>query len=541
MPDQPSFTRDELDQQARDLLRTRRRGVDVKEGSPWDLDARVLGALSWGVQAQSKVAWRLLDRAKSFGQYLRQYAYEAGVGADLPATTVGATKATGRVILRSTTGSQVQPAGTVLRHADGTEYTLDANATTSATATLVLRAGHRSGRRRLYQGHAGAGFVTVAPGMVFRFARTGELCALEDTEQSVALQRYLFDLYIDLDDDPQTLDQFSQELGAVGAITAKLAGARANKESKDVLTIVGPVGTILGEATILYTRGGADVMAPAAQQAAIDELDSVRAGTGTIEDIRQIALSYPRARIRECYVIPATHGISTYTLLPILAEGQYLGPALRADVIAYVAARLSPVDKLHAAGVYEEVDTAIATLNVAVAENYEPDWTLANPSQPGLTVTTTGSQSLVLSAVDDIAVNDRVIVSTTGIGTGSGPYIVQRRVTSLVGLTVGLDLPLPYPPGTSDTRVTPGGPLADSLIEAIYQAYEARAPSVASTGPEIRFPPPAVSDDEAGICAAVSTVPGVVDAEFLGGAPVTLTQAGGVLLPGCTILMRTER
>jgi hypothetical protein len=203
-----------------------------------------------------------------------------------------------------------------------------------------------------------------------------------------------------------------------------------------------------------------------------------------------------------------------------------------------VAARLSPVDKLHAAGVYEEVDTAIATLNVAVAENYEPDWTLANPSQPGLTVTTTGSQSLVLSAVDDIAVNDRVIVSTTGIGTGSGPYIVQRRVTSLVGLTVGLDLPLPYPPGTSDTRVTPGGPLADSLIEAIYQA---RAPSVASTGPEIRFPPPAVSDDEAGICAAVSTVPGVVDAEFLGGAPVTLTQAGGVLLPGCTILMRTER
>jgi hypothetical protein len=345
MPDQPSYSRDELDQQARDLLRTRRRGVDVKEGSPWDLDARVLGALSWGVQAQSKVAWRLLDRAKSFGQYLRQYAYEAGVGAALPATTVGATKATGRVILRSTTGSQVQPAGTVLRHADGTEYTLDANATTSATATLVLRAGHRSGRRRLYQGHAGAGFVTVAPGMVFRFARTGELCALEDTEQSVALQRYLFDLYIDLDDDPQTLDQFSQELGAVGAITAKLAGARANKESKDVLTIVGPVGTILGEATILYTRGGADVMAPAAQQAAIDELDSVRAGTGTIEDIRQIALSYPRARIRECYVIPATHGISTYTLLPILAEGQYLGPALRADVIAYVAARLSPMSR----------------------------------------------------------------------------------------------------------------------------------------------------------------------------------------------------
>jgi hypothetical protein len=147
----------------------------------------------------------------------------------------------------------------------------------------------------------------------------------------------------------------------------------------------------------------------------------------------------------------------------------------------------------------------------------------------------------VLSAVDDIAVDDRIIVSTTGLSVASGPFIVQRRVTSLVGLTVGLDQPLPYPPSVFDTRVAPGGPLADAIIDAIYKAYEARAPSVASTGAQLRFPPPAVSDDEDGICAAVSTVPGVVDAEFIGGAPVAFSAAGGVLLPAMTILMRTER
>jgi hypothetical protein len=538
MPDQPSYSRDELDQQARDLLRTRRRGVDVKDGSLWDFDARILGALTWGVQAQSKVAKRLLDRAQAFGIYLRQYAYEAGVGADVTATTIGATRATGRVIIRSTTGSQTQLAGSVLRHADGTEYTLDANATTSATAAAVLYAGHRSGRRRLYQGHAGGGFTALGSGNVLRFLRTGELCAIQDYEPATALQRYLFDLYNDLDADPETLDAFQQQLGCVGLITARVAGARANKEPKDTLTIASPAGTILGEATILYTRGGADVMSPAAQQAAISELDATRAGTGTIEDIRQIALSYPYANIRECYVIPATFGVSSYTLLPILAEGQWLSSSVRSDVVDYVRARLSPLDRVHAQGVYEEIDTEITSFNIAVSESYEPDWTLANPALPGLSITTTGSASLVLSAVDDIAVGDRIIVTANG---SSGAYIVQRRVTALVGLTVSLDMPLPFPPDVAGALVTPGGPLADAIIEAIYEAYEARAPSVASTGPEIRFPPPLVSDDVTGICAAVSRVPGVVDAEFIGGAPTLLTAAGGVLLPAMTILMRTER
>jgi uncharacterized phage protein gp47/JayE len=531
----PSYDRGELEQRGRDLIRTRRRGADVSDKSDFDITARLLAALAWGMQEQGKVARNLLDPRRAFGPYLAEFMAERGLGRDLTETTTTAAKSIGRVILRSTTASQTQPAGSVLRHADGTTYTLDAAVTTPATAAKVLRSGQRSGRRRLYQGHLGAGFVAAAVGEVYLSAG-GELCALLDVENGVALKRWLFDLYNELDALPAMHTTFTQQLGAVGSITAQVAGQRGNKDPKDVLTLVSPAGTMLAEASILRLSGGLDAMDSASQQGALTALYGARTGVGTLEDIRRIALSYPRLELRECYVVPATSGLGTYTILPVLVEGQYVGAAQLGDLLSYVSARLSPVDKVSGALVYEVLDTSIDYLNIACAEIYAPDWTLPQQSMRGVTVTTTGSSSLALSAVSDLAVGDRIIVHAA---TAAGAYICQRRVSSLVGNTVGLETPLPFPPAVG-AYVTPGGPLADAIIEAASSAYELRAPSVSDTGPQVRLPASIVSSDPDAIAAAVSRVPGVVDVARMPGPVPALVQAGGVLVPSFIIRMYVE-
>jgi uncharacterized phage protein gp47/JayE len=536
MPDFPTDTREELEQRGRDLIRTRRRGADVSYGSDYDLSARLLAALAWGMKEQAKVALRMLDPRQAFGDYLSALVDEAALGPSLAQTTAAAAKATGKVILLSTTASQTQLAGSVLRHADGTQYTLDADATTPATAAKVLRAGDRSGRRRLFQGHVGGGFVTAAAGEVYQHS-SGEYCALRDVENRVTLQRYLFDLYNELDVDPVIQDQFAQRLGVVGSITASVAGASANKDAKDVLTVVSPAGTIVATAYILELSGGTDAMQAGAKQSALRDAYAVRQGPGTIQDLRQLALGYPRAPLRECYVVPATNGISTYTILPIHADGQYVGATQLADILAYVNALVSPVDKVYGAAVYEKMETAIDFVNVQVSEVYAPDWTLPDQSVRGLTITTPGSSTLVVDAVGDLAIGDRVMVST--FGSTQGPYIVQRRVATLAGLTIGLDQPLPFPPDPQ-SYVTPGGPLGQAIIDAIHAAYDQRAPSVGDTGPQVRLPISTVTNDPQGIVAAVSNVPGVLDAECKGGSAPALSGPGGVLVPGWVIRMYVE-
>lgn len=533
MADLPAFTHDELDQTARNLLRTRRRGIDLGVGSDWDLTARLLGAVAWLAIEQGRVARRLVRPGKAFGEVLRQYAFDAGVGRELVATSTAALRATGKVIIRSTTGNQTLVAGSVLRHADGTEYTLDADVTTPATATKVLRAGLRSGRRRLYQGHAGGGFVAAAAEEVYRFAPTGELCALRDTDNGVSLQRHLFDLYNDLDADPTMHDLFSQQLGAVGRITAKKTGASGNKDAKDVLTVLAPTGTLLAEATILTLSGGAEAMAEGEMQAALQALSTARAAIGTVDDIRTILLGYPGASLRECFVMPAFDGVGTFSLLPILEDGQYIGANLAADLAAYLQDR-SLAAHYTLTTVYESVDTEIATLGVQVATTFAPDWTLADPTTPGLGVTASTANTLALSAVNGIAIGKRVLIANQG---ASGPYVVQRRVTSVAALTIGLDTPLPFPADPGQAYVTPGGPLGDAILDALYAAYAQQAPS----GPGTRWPPPSVSNDPNAIVAAVSDVPGVSDADYVPGSAPVGSNYGRILVPAMSIIMSVER
>lgn len=446
MPSMPTYTREEIEQRARDLIRTRRRGADVSTRSDYDFMAKLLAALAWAMQMQGKVARQMLDPREAFGAYLSQLLFEAGLGPDITSTTATATKTRGKVILLSTLGSDTQAAGSMLVHADGTQYTIDANVTTPALANKVLRVGDRSGRRRLFQGHVGAGFVAAAAGEVYRFSVTGEFCALRDVDNGTALLRYLFDLYNELDDDPLIQDTFSQQLGAVASITAVKAGALGNKDAKDYLTLVSPSGSYLSTAYILELSGGTDPMLPSAMQGALREILGVRTPPGTLDSIRQAALSYPGAPLRECYVVPATRGIGTYTLLPIHDDGQYVGAGVLSEIVAYASARVSPADKVYGSSVYEQTDTAITYLDVVCSEIYAPDWALPDGTVVGLSVTVAGSNTLTLSAAPPLSLGDRVLVCNAG---PSGPYIVQRRVNFITGLTIGFDEPLPYPPDLS--------------------------------------------------------------------------------------------
>lgn len=539
MPDFPAYTRDELTERGRSLLLSRRRGIDVSLGSDYDLWARMLGALAWGEQKRAEQLLLNLDPRRASGGYLATYAAELAVGRDVTETSTAATYAGGTVILTSNTGGETLPAGTVLRHADGTEYTLDADVTLQSVASAkVLRAGHLSSASRLYQGHVGGGFVMVDVGEVYRAARTTELLLVQDADNQAQLTRYLVDFATPTSEAPELHDTYVQQPGASASVTAKEPGERGNKEPGDALTVLAPVGGVSAQARIVALSGGADAMQPAEVRAAIAALLGTRAPTGTLADIRELCLSAPGLSLSECYVLPALSGLSTYTLLPVRADGQYVGTADCAKLVAYVSARTSPVDRFEALSGYEVFDTRIDVLNVQVAAQYAPDFSLPDETEPGIALTAATVSTLSLArAVPGLFVGARIIVTTRG---SSGAYIVVRRVVSIADDEITLDTPLPFPPDIGDSYVTPGGALAVQIVDALYAAYSAQAPGMGDDdAARIRYPEAPTSDKPEGILRTVSDVEGVTDVAFTSGSAPSLLYPGGVLVPVCTIRMFT--
>lgn len=526
----PAYTKDELVERARNLLRARRRGIDLGEGSDYDLWSRILGALAWGVQKQAEGLLPLLDPRSAYGAFLDSYARETGIGRDLPGTSVDGARARGKVILLGTAGAATQPAGSVLQHADGTTYTLDADVTTSAPEAKTLYAGHQSERARLYQGHTGGGFKAAAVGEVYRATRTGELVALEDVDNHVALARYLFDLIVPLDEAPHLHDAFVKEPAAVGDITATRPGSRANKDPKDTLRVVSPATGIASTAHVLTLDGGTSPMSRAEMRASLRALYADRAPLGTLEDIRQVALAAGLS-LRECYVTPDALG--SYLLQPVRGDGAFVGAGDRAALLDFVRARFSPADHFGAQTVYEVPDTRIDVVSVQVSDVYAPDWRLPNESVRGvgLSAATSGTVTLA-TAAPDLAVGDRILLTSRG---ASGPYLVARRVTDIAGQTLTLDLSLPYPPDVAQSFVTPGGALSDALLDALYGAYAARAPSRSPLA--VRYPSSAGSDAPEAVVATLSRLEGVLDVAFQPGAAPDLSTPGGMLVPACVVRM----
>lgn len=538
MPDLPAYTRDELVERARNLLRTRRRGIDLTRFSDWDLWAHILGALAWAEQKRAEGLLLLLDPRRAYGAFLETFAADAGVGRDLTEVSTAATYAKGQVILLATPGSPalVQPAGTVLRHRDGTEYTLDANATTSAVANKTLYAGHLSTRRRIYQGHLGGGATSTAPGEIYLASATAELCAVKSADNRIDLTRYLVDWFNPLDRDPALHDTFAQKQGVVASVTAKKPGRHGNKEPKDRLTVVSPTSGVLAEAYVVTLDGGADAMTPAELQAAIGSVTRERAPVGTLEDVRKVALRCPGVSLGECFVAPALDGIATYALLPVHSEGGYVGAADRTALAEHVAARFSPVDRFSAVSLYEAVDTRIDVLNVQVAENYKPDWQLPDESDIGALITGSTIDTVTVDVPLALAVGDRVIITERD----TSPYLVVRRVTDVMTIgpsehTLTLDAPLPFPPTAGQAFLTPGGALAESILNTLYGAYAAQAPSTGDG--QVRTPSPRTNDEADAVASAVSLLEGVLDVAYRPGPAPDLSTPGGTLVPACVVRM----
>lgn len=536
MPTLPSDTREEITQRARNIIRGLVRGADVRNGSDYDLKARILAAVAFAMQSQASVIVRLLDPRKAFGVFLREFCDIQGVGGTLLETSIAAQKATGKVIILSSSGGQTQNNGSVLTHADGTTYTLTANATTSATATKTLRVGHRSGRRRLYQGHVGGGFINVSDNEVYRFTPTGEYCAIYGQSNGVYSSQYLFDLFNELDADPSMHDTFVQQFGTVASITATVGGKAGNKDAKDTLTIASPSGTIQATAHILNLSGGRDGLTASEMQAAIRDLQRSRLGTMTLEEIRNLGLSYPTTEMRECFVFPGKNGMGSYELLPIAKDGNFVNSTDLAEFDDYVAARVSPVDKFIVSTLEDVLDNLV-TLEVRVAANLGPDWSL--PSGGTTAVTVIGGSTVTrvnVSSVSGMEVGDRVIISCAQASDPYVPYIVQRRITAIDGGTpyIDLDSPLPYPPVAGQSFVTPGGPLGQAVIDALYAHYDAQSPSATNTSPFIRYyryPAPESTENIQGLFAKVAAVEGVLDTYgYYSGTPSL--QFNQVLVPG---------
>ncbi len=539
MTDLPAYTLDELMQRARDHIRSRVRGADVGYGSDYDLWARLLGTVAFMFQKQIDTPYKLLDPRKAFGTFLREFAGTMAVGNSIQETSYAARRATGKVIILSTTASQTQLAASVLTHADGTRYTLDANATTSAAAAKTLRAGHRAGKRRVFQGHVGGGFVNAVVGEVYQFSPTSEYCAVYGADNNAYSDQFIFDLYNDLDQTPAMHDQFVQKFGAVGSITAVNGGAAGNKDPKDVLTISSPAGTILGTAYVLSTSGGRDALTPAQMQDAIRKLHGVRQGVMALEEIRQVALAYPGTKLREVFILPGQYGLGGYTLVPVADGAPFVNQADRDALELYVESYLSPADKAFS---YPQtaVEDTVTEMNLKVVETYAPDWTatagLAIQAASTTTRVNLNAGDVTTAVARGLEVNDRVIISITAPFRG---YIVQRRVTAIGAAYVDVDQVLPYPPGTTGF-VTPGGPIGQDVIDAIYDYYDNQSPALSAAGNSYyRYPSPESTDNAQGLFQHASDVEGVIDASgVLGSAPVL--GIGGVLTPGpIQILMWT--
>lgn len=543
MADLPAYSLSELMQRARDHIRARVRGADVDYGSDYDITARMLGTVAFMFQKQSDSQVQLLDPRKSFGAFLREYAGTMGVGKTLQETSYAARAATGFVIIRSTTASQTQNAASVLTHADGTAYTLNANATTPAAAANTLRVGHRSGKRRIFQGHVGGGFVSASVGEVYQFSPTSEYCAIYGSDNGSQSEQYVVDLYNELDALPAMHDQFVQKFGVVAAITASVAGAAGNKDPKDTLTISAPSGTIVATATVLSMSGGRDALTPAQMQEAIRRLNGTRLGMMTLAEIRDLALGYPGTKLRECFILPGYDGLGSYTLIPVAQDVPLVNQTDLTALAAHVESNISPVDKIVATPINELKDNLVA-IDVQVTEVYAPDWSTGVGLGVAAASSTTRVQlnagDVTTAVANGLAVNDRIIVACAAAASPYAPYIVQRKVTAIGAAYVDVSDVLPYPPVAGSSYVTAGGPVGQQIIDAIYSFYDNQSPALSSpTQRWMRYPPPEVTDIIQGLAAKVDDVDGVIDAGVIYTAAPTLA-VGTVLIPGAVlILMRT--
>lgn len=532
MPDFPSYTRDELIERARNHLRLKVPGCDVGIGSDYDFRSRLIGTIAHQLQGHASTILRQVDKGKAFGAFLQEYGQEV-------ARLIAPQAASGYVIIRSSAAA-TQGAGSVLTASHGLTYTLDADATTVTGTAASYHVGHRPGRRRVRIGGVTTGgtpsYVPALPaaGAVLQFSATSEYCAARYVGASTVSYHAFIDLWADLEADPETeTDTLTQVYGFVAAITASATGSDYNRDPKDTLTIAVPVANVEAQTIVLELSGGTDAMSDGDIQNAIRDWASGRAPAFSMADLRDLYLEN-NPDLGEVYVSPGLYG-----RVDVLA----LGPAGRQAVTAAQAADLKaiaqpllplpwsdtagPLVSTQSTGV--QLDTSYSSIVVQCDPAYAPDWEI-DPAYKVygyyfVAASPASTVSRVYTTVTGIYVGARVIISSR-LGAGFlTPTIEQRYVTAVGANYIDLDSPLTLPPNDVYGRVTPGGPVGDAVIEAIYTVYENMRPEVGSSA-RIIFPSTTSLDAETGLIAAIKAIAGVIDVATVAYVPITPVLAG---------------
>jgi hypothetical protein len=512
MTDMPAYTREELNERARSIVRATQfdstgvRNADLSYGSDYDIWARMLGGVAFLIQESGNSGRRALDKAKSFGAFLREHASIAGIGATIQETTQVAVAATGKLAVRaSTSANQSLVAGSTLYSADGIAYTVDTTISTGVFASRTFTAGHRSKRDMVFQGSSflSAGGTTE----IYEYAPTGELFCPRAVLNN-APYRYC-QPYLALVDDPELGDVFTRVPGVVAAVTAVVAGASGNREPRDLLTMSPWTGTF-SQATVQYIDGGRDALTTSQMQQGLRDLYGTRLDMMTLEEIRRLALETPRTNLRQVFVYPAefNHSTEDFTIGQI-GQMRSIGTAYdAAAVVANLSASSTPVDQFQSLA-HSHMEPVDWLLTLRVSPDFSPDWKY-NPTFAQLFTgvsTITRIKHTVALPTGLLAVGDRVIVSTVrGAGNDEDPCLVERVVSAVGSDYIDVSEDLPYVP--SRAVVSQSGPYGEDLINAIDAYFDGQAPYIAN---QYRYPSPDAADALDAFRGAVSHVPGIVD------------------------------
>lgn len=541
----PSYTREELEQRARDIISyligtVNGEGADVSWGSDYDITGRLIAAIASMGQSQQQQLLSAHNPLTAFGAFLRQHGFERNVGPDAHNPGIGAAPARGKIMFRTSLAGATLLAGTVLRHADGTEYTVDTNAVATYAALDNITVGMRGGtsRRTFIAGRVGA-VSAFASDSILQHAASQEFCAVRyGMYNATGCQQHRFELYNDLDTTPQVGDVFYPYMGAVADVTAVRTGKSGNKDPKSPLTVISPPANLVNPVHILEMSGGRDDMTLAEIKSVLRQLFLARGVIGTNQDVREIAMSLPTVPLRECYVMPGRAGVGTYTIMPL---GQY-GPAMATDklsaVVEHTNARL-PRGYCAVGQPAVEYTNAITYVDVNMAPGYGPDFatgmTLGQYSATMATAVPNAVVNIVGLPVGHQKlprVGDRVFVSGqltawSTVATRVRAFLFHLRVTAITSLSstsyqLTLSGPIPYESAVN-MSVTPGGPQGDAIVTALLDAYDRRGASGAASGNFAIHPPLEANTAQAAVARAIVDVDGVTDAAVSNDSSTSLT------------------
>lgn len=532
MPNFPSYSRDELIERARNHFRVKVLGCDVADGSDYDLKARLIGTVAHGMQLQSSTILRFIDKQKSFASFLKEHAYEV-------AKIVAPQTATGKLLIRGT-ASATQTNGSALTSPDGLSYSLTADAILVNGTAASYHVGFRPGRKRVRIGGVTTGgtpsYTPALPaaGAVLQSTATSEYVAVRYVGASTVSYHAFVDLWTELTTDHVTeTDKLTQVWGIVASATASTAGAAHNRDPGDTLTITSPVANVNAEAIVLTMTGGSDAMSEGELQAGITAWGSSRSPFLTMNEFRDLYLdAFPD--LGELYVSPGLYGM--IDLLPLGPNGRQAVTAAQAADIKAAAQPVLPLPYSDTAGSLVttqatgvQLDTSYSHVLVQCGAPYRPDWELADANRTAgfhaVAASPASTVSRVYTDVDNLYVGARVIVSNRLASGFLTPCIEQRYVTAVGANYIDLDSPLTLPPNSTHGKVTPGGPLGDLVIDAIYALYESSRPEVGANA-RIIYPDTATRSAETGLLSVLKSIEGVVDVALVEDTPITPVLAG---------------